>query len=208
MAASRRHPNVVNVEEVEPADQGRGNFGFRKRRLGAEAGGVALGCSHLEVAPGKTAFPFHFHSGFEEALFILEGEGAARIGQETVAVRAGDYVVFPPGPSMPHALTNSGSAPLRYLRLGRRSGQRISRRGVGHEPDQGRSTQARLLRRRAARQDGRVDRSGQDCSRCPGREAVHDFTSTERARKASSPRGNARLGRWGRSRDDPGVHDP
>jgi uncharacterized cupin superfamily protein len=117
MAAARRHPNVVNIEEVDPAEQNRGGFGFRRRRLGPEAAGVALGCSHLEVAPGKTAFPFHFHSGFEEAIFILEGEATARIGKETVAVRAGDYLAFPPGPSAPHALTNSGAAPLRYLAL-------------------------------------------------------------------------------------------
>ena len=113
----RRHPNVVNLEEVDPVDQTKGNFGSRKRRLGAAAGGTALGCSHLEVAPGQTAFPFHFHSGFEEALFIIEGQGAARIGKETVAVRAGDYLVFPAGPATPHALTNTGSAPLRYLAL-------------------------------------------------------------------------------------------
>jgi uncharacterized cupin superfamily protein len=117
MPAGRRHPNVVNVEEIEPVDQGKGNFGSRRRRLGAAAGGAALGCTHLEVAPGKTAFPFHFHSAFEEALFILEGEGAARIGKEAVAVRAGDYVVFPAGPTAPHALTNTGKAPLRYLAL-------------------------------------------------------------------------------------------
>jgi len=117
MAASRRHPNVVNVEEIEPVEQGKGRFGSRRRRLGAAAGGAALGCTHLEVAPGKTAFPFHFHSAFEEALFIIEGQGAARIGKETVSIGAGDYLVFPAGPATPHALTNTGATPLRYLAL-------------------------------------------------------------------------------------------
>jgi uncharacterized cupin superfamily protein len=115
--SSRRHERVVNVEEVEPAEMGKGAFGFRRRRVGAEAGNVALGCSHLEVAPGKTAFPFHFHSGFEEAIFILEGTGSARIGADTVDVRVGDYIAFPAGPSSPHALTNTGPLPLRYLAL-------------------------------------------------------------------------------------------
>ncbi len=117
MAENRRHPNVVNVEEIEPVEQGKGHFGSRRRRLGTAAGGAALGCMHLEVAPGKTAFPFHFHSAFEEALFVIEGDGSARIGPETVAVRAGDYLVFPAGPATPHALTNTGSTPLRYLAL-------------------------------------------------------------------------------------------
>jgi uncharacterized cupin superfamily protein len=117
MSTNRRHPNVVNVEEVEPLEQGKGKLGSSRRRLGAAAGGAALGCTYLEVAPGKTAFPFHFHSAFEEALFILEGEGTARIGKETVAVRTGDYLVFPAGPAAPHALANTGTAPLRYLAL-------------------------------------------------------------------------------------------
>jgi uncharacterized cupin superfamily protein len=117
MASDRRHPNVVNIDELESSEQAKGGFSVRRRRLGPEAGGVALGCSYLELPPGKTAFPFHFHSGFEEALFILEGKGSARIGNATVPVRAGDYLAFPPGPAAPHALTNSGAAPLRYLAL-------------------------------------------------------------------------------------------
>ncbi|HEY8040327.1 MAG TPA: hypothetical protein VIF15_11065, partial [Polyangiaceae bacterium] len=67
MTAPRRHPHVVNIDEIAPDQQEQGGFGLRRRRLGPEAGGRALGCSHFEIAPGKTAFPFHFHSAFEEA---------------------------------------------------------------------------------------------------------------------------------------------
>jgi uncharacterized cupin superfamily protein len=115
MPENRRHPHVVNVDEVPPDEQTVGAFGSRRRRLGPEAGGRALGCTHFELAPGKTAFPFHFHSAIEEALFILEGSGTARIGKDSVEVRGGDYVTFPAGPDSAHALTNSGPGPLRYL---------------------------------------------------------------------------------------------
>jgi uncharacterized cupin superfamily protein len=118
--AQRRHPNVVNIDDVAPREENRGGFGFRGRRLGPEAGGRALGCGHFELAPGKTAFPCHFHSAIEEGLYILEGTGTLRIGKEgkeTVALRAGDYVAMPPGPDFAHALTNTGAAPLRYLCL-------------------------------------------------------------------------------------------
>jgi uncharacterized cupin superfamily protein len=113
--SKRRHPHVVNVEEVTPVDENRGELGHRTRRLGADAGGRALGCSHLEVAPGKTAFAFHFHSAFEEAIFVLDGVGKLRIGQETIDLHGGDYVAIPPGPDAAHALTNTGATPLRYL---------------------------------------------------------------------------------------------
>ncbi len=113
----RRHARVVNVDELEPMTQSKGGVASSRRRLGAEAGTVALGCSHFEIAPGKTAFPFHFHSAIEEALYVLEGEGTLRIGKDTVKVRPGDYVAFPAGPETPHALTNTGEGTLRYLAL-------------------------------------------------------------------------------------------
>ena len=115
MPESRRHPNVVNVNEVAPDEQAQGQFAFRRHRLGPAAGGKTVGCSYFEVAPGKTAFPFHFHSAFEEALFVLEGTGTLRVGKDTVSLRSGDYVGLPVGPDTAHALTNSGTGPLRYL---------------------------------------------------------------------------------------------
>ncbi len=112
---SRRHPNVINLDEAKVQDESRGDFGFRRARLGPEAGGRALGCSHFELAPGKTSFPFHFHSAFEESMYVLEGAGTLRVGAESVAIRAGDYIAFPAGPEAPHTVSNTGTAPLRYL---------------------------------------------------------------------------------------------
>jgi uncharacterized cupin superfamily protein len=118
MSANRRHSQVVNIDEVTPDEQGQGSFAFRRRRLGPEAGSRgALGCSYYELPPGKTAFPFHFHSAIEEGIYLLEGSGALRIGKETVDVRAGDYIAFPPGPDSSHQLTNTGSGTMKYLCL-------------------------------------------------------------------------------------------
>jgi uncharacterized cupin superfamily protein len=115
MTESRRHPHVVNIEEVPPAEESLGDFGRRGRRLGSQAGGRGLGCSHFEVAPGKTAFPFHWHSAIEEAIYVLEGTGTLRMGDTRVELRAGDYVAIPAGPEGAHALSNTGAGPLRYL---------------------------------------------------------------------------------------------
>jgi uncharacterized cupin superfamily protein len=92
----------------------RGNFAFKRKRLGAEVGSKGLGTSWFELAPGKKAFPFHFHLANEEALFVLEGEGVLRSGGEEHPLRAGDYVSFPPGPPG-HQVINRGGAPLRFL---------------------------------------------------------------------------------------------
>lgn len=115
--SERRHANVVNVDEAKPMETQKGGFASKRKRLGAEAGASALGCSHMEVAPGKTAFPFHAHNALEEALYILEGSGTLRIGGDSIAVRAGDFVALLPGPATPHALTNTGKTTLAYLAL-------------------------------------------------------------------------------------------
>jgi uncharacterized cupin superfamily protein len=115
MGQERRHPNVVRVDEVKAHEMTQGDFAQNARRLGQAAGSRALGCTYYELPPGKTGFPFHFHSALEEAIYVLEGEGTLRIGKDEVAIGKGDYVAMPPGPDYCHALTNRGQAPLRYL---------------------------------------------------------------------------------------------
>ncbi|HEY5677991.1 MAG TPA: cupin domain-containing protein, partial [Myxococcales bacterium] len=75
-----------------------------------------IGASWFEIQPGKKAFPHHFHLANEEAVFVLEGEGVLRLGDEEHRLRAGDYVAFPPGPPG-HQIVNRGTVPLRYLAL-------------------------------------------------------------------------------------------
>jgi len=111
----KRHPNVVNVDELEVMSRGKGRFGANARRLANSAGAKAIGMNWMELAPGKTSFPYHWHTGVEEGIFILSGTGELRLGGERIAVRAGDYAAFLPGPDHAHTLTNNGTEPLRYL---------------------------------------------------------------------------------------------
>src|SRR5438128_116854 len=113
----RRHPLVVNTEEVPAMDAAKvfnrgeeelGAFGARMRRLGDAVGAKAFGCSYYEIDPGKMAFPFHFHIANEESILVVAGTGTMRIGEDEVAVRAGDYIAFPVGPEHAHQLKNTG----------------------------------------------------------------------------------------------------
>ncbi len=56
------------------------------------AGGKRLGCSLYELPPGKKSWPYHYHTGNEEAIFVLEGGG----GDERT-LESGDYAAFPVG---------------------------------------------------------------------------------------------------------------
>ena len=106
----------TSLLQCDTATQDRGNFAFKRKRLGAGVGAKGLGTSWFEIAPGKKAFPFHFHLANEEAIFVLEGEGTLRSGSEEHPLRPGDYVSFSPGPPG-HQVLNRGSVPLRYLAL-------------------------------------------------------------------------------------------
>jgi uncharacterized cupin superfamily protein len=112
----KKHPNVVNINEVEPRVEAKGDkFGYRGRRLGPQVGAKQIGCSYFEIEPGKQAFPHHFHSSNEEALFVLEGVGTVRIGSETIEICAGDYVSFPVGPEHAHSIKNTSNNVLKCL---------------------------------------------------------------------------------------------
>lgn len=69
---------VVNEADVPWSGNPNGapaGFEMRRKQLGGAAGGVDLGCSLIELAPGNRSVPFHAHLGNEEAIFVLEGEG-------------------------------------------------------------------------------------------------------------------------------------
>lgn len=113
----RRHPQVVNLDELAGHTTTGDVIAATMKQLGATTRGSALGCTYYEVPPGRSGFPYHFHCVNEEALFVLAGEATLRLGGHEVPVRAGDYVALPAGPASAHQLRNTGAVPLRYLCL-------------------------------------------------------------------------------------------
>jgi len=117
-APVRRHPNVLNLDEAEPMERMVGTrFGGVMRRVAKPAGAEKLGATFYEIPPGRSAMPAHYHCQNEEALFIMDGAGTLRIGEQRVPVRAGDWVSLPVGPAYAHRLENTGTETLRYLCL-------------------------------------------------------------------------------------------
>ena len=118
----------VNESSLSWVETERGPTRFRRKRLADAAGGEDLGASLYEIPPGGKSWPYHYHTGNEEALYVLSGEGTLRVGDgeqadeseetdERHPVRAGDYVAFPAGPESAHRIENDGDDPLRFLVL-------------------------------------------------------------------------------------------
>ncbi|MDA0164068.1 cupin domain-containing protein [Solirubrobacter ginsenosidimutans] len=66
---------------------------------------------YFEVQPGDY-LPTHTDSA-EEVLYIVAGEGEARVGGERGRVRAGDLAVIPA--MVPHGIANTGEEPLKVV---------------------------------------------------------------------------------------------
>ena len=112
------HEYMINLSEL-PWDNINGpegsRFGGARQRVGARIGAKRLGYSFYKVPPGKTAFPCHTHTGNEEMIYVLGGNGVLRLGQEELDVRAGTVVACLPGLDNPHQLINTGKDDLHYL---------------------------------------------------------------------------------------------
>ncbi|KAJ1629825.1 RmlC-like cupin domain-containing protein [Pavlovales sp. CCMP2436] len=94
----------------------------RRKMLSSHAADGAplpkLGCALCELEPGNTMWPFHYHLGSHEAIYVLTGTGTMRWGYPDsvmVSVSEGDFIAMPPGPECAHQLTNTGKTVLRYL---------------------------------------------------------------------------------------------
>ncbi|WP_368410695.1 cupin domain-containing protein [Haladaptatus salinisoli] len=105
----------VNADAVDWSASEEGETSFRRKRLGDAAGGDRLGCSLYEIPPGKRSWPYHYHAGNEEALFVLSGAGALRLAGETLSLAEGDYVALPADESGAHRVVNDSDEPLTYL---------------------------------------------------------------------------------------------
>ena len=76
-------------------------------------------------APGKRLWPRHYHMLEEEHVLMLEGEGTLLLGDARYPMKPGDYVCFPVGQALGHAILNSGTGPCRYLLIGERNPNEI-----------------------------------------------------------------------------------
>ena len=88
---------------------------LRRKKLGAATDGDRLGCSLYELPAGERSWPYHYHTGNEEALFVLSGEGRLRLDGEELPLSAGVYAALPADERGAHRVVNDSGGPLRYL---------------------------------------------------------------------------------------------
>jgi mannose-6-phosphate isomerase-like protein (cupin superfamily) len=92
-----------------------------KHQVTVKATRPELDVLEFEVASDFEGPGLHVHKEHVDSFYVLEGELEFRMGDETVRAGPGTFVSAPPG--TPHAFTNPGPNPARFLNI--------------HSPDRG-----------------------------------------------------------------------
>ncbi|MCA9535856.1 MAG: cupin domain-containing protein [Myxococcales bacterium] len=81
--------------------------------------GPGQGTRHASLtrldASATAGVPLHEHEESAEVIFIEQGEGRMRVGDQLVAVRPGTFVYIPP--HTPHSFSPSGNSPLQAVQV-------------------------------------------------------------------------------------------
>ncbi|QJR79725.1 cupin domain-containing protein [Alteromonas pelagimontana] len=89
------------------------------KSLGELTGLTGLGVHIIAIEPGYETTEYHVHHFEDECVYILEGEATALVGDERLAVKAGDFLGYRAG-GQAHTIMNSGANTLRCLVVGER----------------------------------------------------------------------------------------
>jgi uncharacterized cupin superfamily protein len=120
-------PNLYDPDFVtlqRPAMVQRPGAQARRAQVGAALGTERLGASVWEVPPGEEAYPYHFHFGSEELLYVVEGHPWLRTDVST-ELEPGDIMAFPIGPDGAHQIGNDGPGRAVLLALSELPGAEV-----------------------------------------------------------------------------------
>jgi uncharacterized cupin superfamily protein len=103
---SLRKVNIVSVELDEPLDVA----GFRhvETSVRARLGAHAIGASIYEAYVGQPIWPYGYHHGVEEWLYVISGAPVLREPAGDRGLAPGELVCFPSGHRGAHALAGPG----------------------------------------------------------------------------------------------------
>jgi uncharacterized cupin superfamily protein len=78
------------------------------RHVGDRLGAERIGASVYGLDDGELTFPYHYHHGIEEWLYVLAGTPVVRTAGGERSLEAGDLICFPDGPEGAHTVRGPG----------------------------------------------------------------------------------------------------
>ena len=117
--------NLYDVETEAVADLPAG-YEISLARVGSLIGASALGLSVYDLAPGQSAFPYHYELGREEWLLVLGGRPTLRDPDGEEELAPGDLVVFLEGDEGAHKVTNNTDETVRIAMISNKEEPSVS----------------------------------------------------------------------------------
>lgn len=78
------------------------------RGVGEQLGAERIGASVFELEDGELTFPYHFHHGVEEWLYVIAGAPKVRTPGGERTLQAGDLMCCPSGAEGAHTVRGPG----------------------------------------------------------------------------------------------------
>jgi uncharacterized cupin superfamily protein len=99
----------VNIHTVD-LDERLDEAGFRHvaTAVGPRLGAARMGAGVYEAEAGVPIWPYHYHHGVEELLYVIAGAPVLREPARARKLAPGDLVCYPSGPLGAHTLTGPG----------------------------------------------------------------------------------------------------
>lgn len=115
-AKTAEYLDVNQKERHNTQTETQKSFEFKNSMVSSpNATGGQLNVKLFTLLPGKTNYPYHYHTGAEEVFYIISGTATLKTPDGDVTVTEGDTVVFPANENGAHQLTNTSNDALVYL---------------------------------------------------------------------------------------------
>ena len=109
--------SVTNMNQIEPKHVAlHQSYEFDRYDVSCLSHENKCTVTFYSICPGKSNYPYHYHTANEEVFYIISGHGLLETSTDEIAVTAGDVIVLPPSKEGAHRLKNiSENEMLVYL---------------------------------------------------------------------------------------------
>ena len=87
-------------------------YEYDRFMVSPRTGGNQCAVMFYDIAPGKSSYPLHYHSGSEEVFYIISGHGVVETIDGEISISAGSVVICPVGEGGAHKITNKSDTEL------------------------------------------------------------------------------------------------
>ena len=99
---------VTNIKEIEPKHVASHQiYEFDRYDVSGLLHENKCTVTFYSLRPGKSNYPYHYHTGNEEVFYIISGQGLLETPKGEISVKEGDVIVLPPCKDGAHRLKNT-----------------------------------------------------------------------------------------------------